>query len=56
MIANAIGSAEAAGGDDFLIVNALAVMAGHVPVGHVPFARQVAKLQIGRHKSPPIAK
>src|SRR6266849_6628484 len=54
MIADAVGSAETAGGDDFLVKNALAPKTGKMAMSHMPLARDRADFHIGRHDRPPI--
>ena len=53
MIANAIGSAEAARGDDFLVKNALASKAWKMAMSHVSLTRDRADLSVRRHGSAP---
>lgn len=49
MVADRVRPAEAAGGNDFLVVDALAVMPAFAAMGDVAFAREGAALEIGRH-------
>ena len=53
VVADAVRPAEAGGGDDFLVVDALAAIAGFARVLDVPLARDGAELAIGWHGPPP---
>ncbi len=53
MVDNAVRARETRLGDDFFVVNPLAVEAGLVRVGQMPLAGKRAETQIGRHAIPP---
>ena len=49
VVGDAVGAAEAGGGDDLFVVDALVAVARLVPVGGVPLARERPHLAVRRH-------